>query len=134
MAEDLTQGVFMKALGAFESYDPEISASAWIFTIARNHLINSLQKEKGNVPLEDIEQTLWDRVDLSDRMALSFDEKRLFEALSQIPADDAEIIRLKHLEGWEYEDIAQIKGKTSGALRIQVHRALKSLKAILKQK
>jgi RNA polymerase sigma-70 factor, ECF subfamily len=131
-AQDLTQDVFMKALKAFDRYDPEISQASWIFTISRNHLINFVQKERPGVPLEDIEDSWWDRIDGIEKMALKNDEKRLLSAIKQLPEDDADLVRLKHLEGWTFDEIAQVKGKNSGALRVQAHRALKNLKKILK--
>ncbi|MFZ2804455.1 MAG: RNA polymerase sigma factor [Patescibacteria group bacterium] len=134
MAEDLTQDVFIKALGAFEGYDPAISQTSWIFTIARNHLINQLQKTRPNVDLEEIENTMWDAVDGAEKMALRHDQKRLFDAIAQLPAEDAQVVRLKYLEGWPYDDIAKELGKTAGSLRVQAYRALKELKKILKQK
>ncbi len=133
VAEDLTQDVFMKALAAFERYDPALSESSWIYTIARNHLINYVQKQRPAVDLETIENTDWDKVDWAERMSVSHDEKRLLNAISQLPKEDAEIVRLKYLEGWPYEDIAEKMSKNTGALRVQAHRALKELKKILKQ-
>lgn len=133
LAEDLTHDVFVKALAAFEQYDPAISQSSWIYTIARNHLINHLEKTRPGVPVEEIENTDWDRVDWGERMAVRHDERRLLEALEQLPKEDALIVKRKYLEGWSYDDIAQEIGKNSGALRVQAHRALKSLKKILKQ-
>lgn len=133
VAEDLTQDVFLKALNAFDRYDPAVSESSWIYTIARNHLINHVQKQHPGVELEAIENTDWDKVDWGERLSASHDEKRLLEAISKLPEEDGEIVRLKYLEGWPYEDIAEKLGKTSGALRVQAHRALKELKAILKQ-
>jgi len=134
MAEDLTQDLFVKALGAFEGYDPAVSQSSWIYTIARNHLINQMQKLRPGVDLEEIENTIWDAVDWGDKMALRHDEKRLWEAISQLPAEDAELVRMKYLEGWPYDEIAEKLEKTAGSLRVQAHRALKQLKKILKQK
>lgn len=134
MAEDLTQDVFIKALNAFESYDPEKGESAWILTIARNHLINTLQKEREQISLEEIEQTMAETTGLAEKMAISYDEQRVLAAIAQLPEEDANIVRLKHLEGWSYEEIAKLSKKTAGALRIQSHRALKALQAILKRK
>lgn len=134
MAEDLTQDVFIKALNAFESYDPEKSQSSWILTIARNHLINTLQKEKGNIPLEEVELILSDPKTLSEKLALRFEEEQLLQAIQQLPQEDAQLIRMKHLEGWDYDEIALQTKKTAGALRIQAHRAIKALSKILKQK
>jgi RNA polymerase sigma-70 factor, ECF subfamily len=134
VAEDLTQDVFVKAFEAFDRYDPAMSASAWIYTIARNHVINQAQKNRPHVDLEEIENTLWDADNWPERMALRHDEERLWGALRSLPKEEMALIRMKYLEGWNYEDIAEIQQKTAGALRIQAHRALKKLQKTLKQK
>lgn len=133
-AEDLTQDVFLKAFKAFDSYDPNISQASWIFTIARNHFINHLEKQRPGVALEDIENTNWDKVDIPDKLATRHDEQRLLAAIDRLPKDDAELIRAKYLEGWGYDDIAERLGKSSVALRVQAHRALKAIRTLLKQK
>ncbi|MBI5655196.1 sigma-70 family RNA polymerase sigma factor [Candidatus Uhrbacteria bacterium] len=132
VAEDLTQDVFLKALQAFESYDPKISQTSWILTIARNHLINQLEKTRPSVNLEDVENILPDCTDALERMACRADEKHLVEAIKQLPKDDATLVQLKYLEGWQYEEMAVILGKTAGTLRVQAHRALKCLRKALK--
>jgi RNA polymerase sigma factor (sigma-70 family) len=134
LAEDLTQDVFLKALQAFESYDPAISQTSWILTIARNHLINQLEKMRPQVSLEEVENVLSGSLDLFEDACLRHDEKRLLQAIQTLEEDDASLIRLKYLEGWQYEEIAEITGKTSGTLRVQAHRVLKQLKKALKQK
>jgi RNA polymerase sigma-70 factor (ECF subfamily) len=131
-AEDLTQDIFMKAFEAFERYDPKISASAWIYTIARNHIINMAAKDRPQTDIEEVEFKVandWEH--LAER---SFDEKRLLEALERLPTQEADLVRMKYLEGWKYKEIAEILGRNPGALRVQMSRVLKKLKAILKQK
>ncbi len=133
LAEDLTQDIFFKALSAFPSYDPSISESAWIFTIARNHLLNYLQKDRPSVDLEALENVLFEHDDWNEILSLRYEEKRLWQAINQLPKKDAELIRLKYLEGWPYAELAQKLGRTSQALRVQAHRTLHTLKRILKQ-
>lgn len=133
LAQDLTQDVFLKAFEAFDRYDEKISASSWIYTIARNHLINQLAKQRPNVDLEEIENTLWDKDDWVERAVVKYDERRLLEAMTKLPKEDADLLRRKHLEGWTYEDIAAECGKNEGALRVQSHRAIKQLRKLLKQ-
>ncbi len=134
IAEDLTQDVFVKALQAFESYDPNISQTSWILTIARNHLINQMEKTRTCVNLDDVENLLPDCQDAVERMALRADEKQLLQAIGELPAEDALLVRKKYLEGWQYDEIAEQVGKSPGTLRVQAHRALKALKKVLKQK
>lgn len=133
LAQDLTQDVFLKAFEAFERYDQNISVSSWIFTIARHHLLNHVAKQRPNVTLEEIENTLWDHDDLGKRVERRYDDQRLLDALKMLPPQDAELLRRKHLEGWSYDQIAEETGKTSAALRVRSHRALKDLRKILRQ-
>jgi RNA polymerase sigma factor (sigma-70 family) len=84
--------------------------------------------------LEDIENTAWDKLDWMEKMSMKHDERRLIQALTELGGEDADLVRLKHLEGWSFDEIAQKIGKSPGALRTQSHRALKSLRNILKQK
>jgi RNA polymerase sigma-70 factor (ECF subfamily) len=133
-AQDLTQDVFLKAFEAFDRYDEKISASSWIFTIARNHLINQMAKLRPGVDLEEIENTVWDTDNWTARAELRHDEMRLLEAIKLLPKEDAELLRRKHLEGWSYDDLALEAGKSPGALRVQSHRAVKQLKKIMKQR
>ena len=134
IAEDLTQDVFLKAFAAFGSYDPKISGSSWIFTIARNHLINHVKKQRPGATLEEIENTLWDRVPWDEKMSSRHDVQRMMDAMRELPEEDREVVRLKHIEGWSFEEISEATGKTVGSLRVRSHRALKALRKILKQK
>jgi len=131
-AEDLVQDIFMKAFEAFDRYDPAISQSAWIYTIARNHLINELAKRKPGVPIEEVEDSIFFSVDARERLATKDDERRLLEGIASLDKDDAQLLRMKYLEGWRYEDLSDMFEKTPGTLRVQANRALNKLKKKLK--
>lgn len=133
-AEDYTHDVFVKAFEAFERYDPKISGAAWIYTIARNHVINQAAKTRPQVDLEDVQDVLGDDRDWAATMEIRHDEKRLLDAMCRLPKDEADLVRMKYLEGWKFEEIAEVLGRSSGALRVQAGRILKKLKALLKQK
>src|SRR3990170_3288855 len=60
VAEDLVSDVFMKALEHFETYDPAISKSAWIYRIAHNRLVNHFRDQKPTTDIDDIAPFLAD--------------------------------------------------------------------------
>ena len=126
-AEDLTQDVFMKALRAFDRYDQSISASAWIFTIARNHLINDSAKQKAHTPLEEIENMELDVEPLMSKLEREDDVRMLLESLHVLQKDEKELIQRKYLEGWSFAELAEEKKTTTGALRVKATRAIKKL-------
>lgn len=132
LAQDLTQDVFLKAFEAFDRYDPAVSQVSWIYTIARNHIINQHAKTRPNVTLEDVEGTMMAAEDARERFADRHDHQKLLAALGTLPPEDARLVRMKYLEGWSFDDLAEIFEKKSGALRVQAGRALKKLKQSLK--
>lgn len=132
LAQDLTQDVFLKAFEAFDRYDPTLSQVSWLYTIARNHLINDHAKRRPGVDLEEIEGTLWASEDGRKVFAQQHDEQKLLEALNKIPSEDAKLIQMKYLEGWSFDDLEEVFHKKSGALRVQAIRALKKVKQHLR--
>ena len=132
LAEDLVQDIFMKAFEAFDRYDPAISQSAWIYTIARNHLINEMAKRKPGVPIEEVEDSIFVSVDARERLAIKDEERRLLEGIGTLDKEDAKLIRMKYLEGWRYEELAEIFEKPPGTLRVQANRAIKKLRKKIK--
>lgn len=58
-------------------------------------------------------------------------EARLYEALSSLPADQREALRLRYLEGLSSKDIAARLGKSDGAVRVMLTRSLDRLQQIL---
>ncbi len=132
LAEDVTQEIFLKAFEAFERYDPARGETAWLYTIARHHLINHHAKTHPGISLEDVEGTVWASEDARERMAVGYDERRLLEAINHLSEEDARLVRMKYLEGWSFEDLTEVFEKSSAALRVQAGRVLKKIRAQLK--
>ena len=131
VAEDLVQDVFLKAFEAFDRYDVSKSVSAWIFTIARNTVINHHAKRKADVTIEEIEASPIVSADARTEELLRDDERHLVVSLAKLDPEDARLIRMKHLEGWSYEDLADVFEKTPGTLRVQASRAVKKLRSLI---
>lgn len=128
-AEDLTSEIFMKALAHFAHYDPKRSSTAWIMTIARNHLINHYRDKKETIDIEDVALEL---VGSDARVDVVIDDERrcLVDAMNQLDVKDRQLIEWKYLQGYRYNDIAELLGKSAGAARIEAHRAIKKLKGL----
>lgn len=129
LAEDLTSEVFIKALAHYDRYDPAQSQSAWIMTIARNHLYNHFRDRKEEVDIEEIAFRMADeRAPGPDLI----DHERLLAALRQLSPEERQLVEMKHLEGYPHQDIAEILGKSPGAVRVELHRAMNKLKRLFK--
>jgi RNA polymerase sigma-70 factor (ECF subfamily) len=134
LTQDLTQEIFLKAFEAFDRYDPTKSQSAWIYTIARNHLINHHAKQRPQVDVEDVIDSRLVSEDGREVFARADDDQRLLRGIDGLDTDDARLVRMKYLEGWGFDELADMLGKSSGALRVQAGRALKKLRHSLHKK
>lgn len=128
VAEDITSEIFMKALEHFEKYDPKISLSAWIYRIAHNTVLNYWRDRKTTVDVEHmaIEAEIGG-IDHRGRMQEKLDIEAL---LGNLTPEERELVTLKYLSGYRYVTMAEIVGKSTDAVKVATHRAMKKLKTL----
>jgi len=129
VAEDLVSEIFMKAHRAFDTFDENVSKSAWIYRIAHNHLANHYRDQKKDVDIEDVALTLVGE-DGNRTMERQETAAIIGKALSQLSADERRVVTMKYLEGYSYEDMAPIIGKAADTLKVATFRAVKKLKTL----
>ena len=139
VAEDLTSEIFLKIARAFDEYDAAISKTAWLMTIARNHLINYWRDQKTTISLDEESEDIDEAAD-PDRLLLSHSlragerteiTRELSQLLLDLPAKDRSLVTLHYLDGYNYKEIAELKGLSETATKVAVHRALKRLRQSL---
>lgn len=131
-AEDLTQVTFLRLWKAINSYDTNKgSFPSFAFAIARN-LIIDWQRKKRTVSLEAIGE-VEERDDTVERLIQHDTVDRVRGALAKLSMEDRQLVVLRHFEDMPYEDIAKAMGKREGAVRVKLHRILRTLKGILKE-
>lgn len=132
VTEDLVSEIFMKALRNFHKYDEKISKSAWIYRIAHNHLANYFRDKKPQVDIDDVSYSLKGE---DGREVLEQTQERMMleEGLDQLSADDRQLVTMKYLLGYSYKDMAVSLEKTTDALKVATHRAMKKLRSIMEQ-
>lgn len=142
LAEDLVSEIFIKALKNFGNYDAEKSKSAWIFTIARNHLANHWRdtSKRVEISLEAIDETAHIEIESkaeigTDFLAEGFEqfvkkdaERELWQALNKLSDDERQLVTLKHLSGYSYKEIGEMLKMSEGAAKVAAYRAMKELK------
>lgn len=128
--EDIVSEIFMKALRNFDKYDPKISKSAWIYQIAHNHLINYYRDKKDTVNI-DLIQYYAEGTDGREEFDQMYTNIKLYEALDKLSPFEKEIVTFKYILGYKYVEIGEIMGKSTSAMKMATHRALKKLKTYL---
>ena len=130
-AEDLTERVFMRALRHIHNYsDRGLPFSAWLYRIAHNLVANWYRdnSRRKEVPLED-SLAVHPRSEHPEQELLRVEEReRLLAVLRGIPEDRQQLILLKFVEHLSNAEIAEIMGRTEGAIKSLYHRTLLSLR------
>ena len=136
-AEDLAQTVFLKAFQSFHNFKERgRPILAYLFTIARNTVIDHWRKEK-RVDAEDPEETLRKISDPQSNIPEKLDHKgNVFlvkRALEHLTREQQEVINFKFIAELSNREISQIMSKSEEAIRQLQCRALKALRNHLKQ-
>ncbi|MGB8907142.1 MAG: RNA polymerase sigma factor [Candidatus Cybelea sp.] len=130
VALDLTQEVFLSAYRMLRA-DPARELSAgWLYRAATNAGISFLRRKKilRMVPLDrEVDRSAW-RVD--ERSAASLD---LQAALARLAPDQSAALLLTSYAGYSSSEAATILGTTSDAVRQRVCRAMRVLRAMMKE-
>ncbi len=125
-AEDLCSDVFLKIQNKLPDYDSEkASVATWIFTIARNTVIDHYRKYKMTEEIpEELSSDFEVDADLLNRETLS----ELAEALKKLSDDERTVVILHYYEGLSLKDIEERTGLSYGQVKIRHNSALKVLK------
>jgi len=125
-ADDLLQDVFEKAMLQGERFCKIDNARAWLFRVARNTLIDSYRMKHDQVELPDnisIDEPQSDEVDnLSECLP---------RVLSELSADDREVMKLCDLDGMSQQHFADLKGISLSATKSRIQRARRKLRQTL---
>jgi RNA polymerase sigma-70 factor (ECF subfamily) len=131
-AQDLTQEVFVrviKGIGGFE-YRGEKSFLGWLYTIANNVLIGQARRKRAiSTPLDESLELVDPHG--QDAVHSIFDRVALQQAMSQLTADQQQVLTLKFFADMTNNEIATLIGRSEGAVKALQHRALQSLQQII---
>ncbi|MFA6024204.1 MAG: RNA polymerase sigma factor [Candidatus Gracilibacteria bacterium] len=127
-AEDLTSQTFLKGFENFEHFDPtKASVKTWLYTIARNTLIDHFRKTRASVDLEAAEEVPSEEMILESIIA-NEENKELRALLSTLPKDARSLILMRLWDELSYQEIAEITGKSEASLKMTYSRALTQLR------
>lgn len=133
-SDDLTAKVFLKAVEHFPNYSPERSSLAtWVFTIARNTLIDHYRAGGSRTPvsLETAEQLADPKADQENDQLKREEREILLAALLSLAERERDIIALKFAAGMSNVEIARQTGLGESHVGVLIYRSLAKLKKIL---
>ena len=129
-AEDIMQEAFLTAFTKLNSYKGEVAFGAWLKRIVIN---KSLTQQKKNNRYQEVkmevipnDETGNEKIDYQ-----GLNPKNVLNTLQTLKDNYRVILTLNLIEGYDYEEIAQILNYTNENVRTTVSRAKKKLKQVL---
>ena len=153
-AEDATERIFMQALTGLPRFEEradsfiraggvgeaaaEIPVDAstfrvWLFRIARNVVANERRRDRRR-PVAPLEHAsgLAASDDIFESAAAREAGSAAWQAVARLPEDRRRAVVLRFVEEMSTAEIAEVLGRSEGAVRVLLHRALRSVAADLR--
>ncbi len=133
LAEEATQQTFVKAWRAAQSFDERRELGPWLAAIARRAAIDLYRREalRSAAPLESVAPGDPALVSAPQSAEAVYDVWEVRQAVAELPADEQEVVRLQHLDGFTHAQIADRLGVALGTVKSRSFRAHKRLAALL---
>ena len=142
-AQDLVQETFVKAFSAFAQYEQGTNLKAWLYRILTNTFINAYRKKQrepyqGTIDeLEDwqlggAESTTATSGRSAEAEAIDhLPDSAVKDALQSIPEDFRLAVYFADVEGFSYQEIAEIMKTPIGTVMSRLHRGRRLLRELL---
>ncbi|MBX7452035.1 sigma-70 family RNA polymerase sigma factor [Mycolicibacterium sp. 3033] len=133
-AEDVVQETLLKAWRhPAVTADPERSARAWLFTVARNMIIDERRSARvRNEADEPVPEEVVDRAS-SDEVDSALNRILLSTALAQLTEEHRAVVRRAYYQGWTTAQIAADLGIAEGTVKSRLHYAMRALRLGLQE-
>ncbi len=136
MAEDLTAEVFERMVQKIITYRPtERPFLAWLYTLARNRMIDVLRRENRGPQWQPLDAELRTPAHQTPEAQAeqSLTAECLHRVLTRLTPDQQQVITLKFLQGYSNAEVAERLGKPVGAVKSLQFRALAAMRRILEE-
>ncbi|MDD7505000.1 MAG: sigma-70 family RNA polymerase sigma factor [Actinomycetaceae bacterium] len=143
-AEDLVQETYAKAYGSFHQYKPGTNLKAWLYRILNNTFISNYRKAKRRPQEADAAEIEdWQEYRASTHQSTgllsaemeamaNLPDTEIREAMDALPTDRRTAVYLADVEGFSYQEIADIMGTPIGTVMSRLNRGRKQLREILR--
>lgn len=131
-AEDLTSQTFFEALEKWPRYREEGKVGAWLLTIARHHVADFYRRRRPTVSLEKVDPPV--DPPMAEEIDRMDERERIDTLVRELDDSQQELLRLRFAAGLKYREIAEVVGRSEGAVKMAIHRLIRSLAQMWEEK
>ncbi len=136
-AEDVTERTFLQALVALPRFEERARPAdgegastfrVWLFRIAR-HVVANTRRTRRRRPETELDEAAVapDTMDLEAGVTRRAEAEAAWAAIDRLPGDRRRALVLRFVEEMSTAEIAGILDRSEGAVRVLIHRALRSV-------
>ena len=126
-AKDILQETFIKALKEIDKYKEEGKFKAWLWTIARNKVMDFYRKANKIVPLE--EETIKQDDETSKKAFSTIEFSHIENIIEDLPPEQKEVVLMRQY--LSFKEIADILDCPLGTVLARLNRAIKKIQKSL---
>lgn len=132
--EDIVQETLLSLHVARATYDPQRPFLPWLMAIARNRMADGARRHARRsmreIAVERLPET-FSGPDTNIHETVYGDPEALRQAMHHLPRGQREAVTLLKLREMSLKEAAAITGMSIGALKVAVHRAVRTLRTLL---
>lgn len=133
LTDDILQDVFTKVYLNIDSFKGESTLYTWLYRIARNEAINTLQKENRRTGI-DLEESVIENISGKQEFGHLDGNKiqiLLLQAIADLPEKQAIVFQLKYFEDLKYSEMSELLNTSEGALKANFFHAKEKISEFL---
>ncbi|MEI6433395.1 MAG: sigma-70 family RNA polymerase sigma factor [Bacteroidota bacterium] len=130
-AEDVVQEVFIRLWNKREKLDEYRSLEALAMVATKNMCLDKIKAKR--YPVENIENHRYFLENMPEETKADHSDLiyGINQAMKALPEQQRMIVHLRDIEGYEFEDIAEITGMNENAIRVALSRARKRIRELI---
>jgi RNA polymerase sigma-70 factor (ECF subfamily) len=133
-AEDVVQETLLRGWQHPEvTNDSQQSARAWLFTVARNMIIDERRSSRFRNEVSSLDGTAAPEQASPEEVDSALDRMLIGEALAQLSPDHRAVVRRSYYQGWTTTQIADDLGIAEGTVKSRLHYALRAMRLTLQE-
>ncbi|ORV49761.1 RNA polymerase subunit sigma [Mycobacterium triplex] len=133
-AEDVVQETLLRAWQHPEVVgDTERSARAWLFTVARNMIIDDRRSARYRNVVGSLDEDGAPEQATPDEVNAALDRLLIADAMTQLSAEHRAVIERSYYRGWTTAQIAGDLDIAEGTVKSRLHYAVRALRLTLQE-
>lgn len=146
LAEDLVSDIFIKVLNNISKCKNKEQFQSWVFTIARNYLIDFYRRKGKNTVQNSKEDDFVGYIDKvaatnnnpqnnpEEALITKFNKEEVGNVISTLSKHQQDVIILRFFEDLKIKEIAEVMNKNEGAVKGLLYRGIKALTSELQKR